>query len=943
MEELKKQIGKVTNNLLQDILNRFKDKVIYKPVGLNENTIYTFKYLNGELGYEASTLGTYKIPYYTGVGFANSILTYKGSKIGIDVNEPTATLDVNGSIKVNVDKITGEEERGSFNYYLVTDENGNVKRGTIDLAETLDSVTKRGNNTSRKSIIIGDGNVVADDTPHIGRICVDKETSSYSWGGYIPKNGNNYNIVIGMSNMYKSEFTGGFNTSIGHYAFGSLVRGLNNVALGYSAGFNLVEAEHSTLIGIQAMTQAKNIRYCTVVGSYNNYSFTEEGVSVNDLTSVSPVYNIIKSAGWLKTLYEYDENKATIPITGVTTFGSYIHPFRTSPTRGLGTIRIGFNQGNQEVYRDYNNICIGSNIFSHIGQHQTHNSLIIGNFLKHDEPITDSKLAIHISKNEVTNVTDSLIYGDFTERWFKLNGQLKLDLNRTYDATNDITIEKELVVKSDGTIATRPIKPETVVQVPDKVEIGYFTGGNSGSSVMIYPKQKREIYADDEQMLKVKSAMALYRERDLVGTNASNWSFYTLPEYKNGEPLFEFFGGGIFQKKSDLVKQTPVCNYRLKVPLPIRGVDWQIRFDMPMAMHYGAYGTGMWIMGFTDSDRDDNLVINNPIMSNILNRQQIELCKSGKTMDLSNKTMDFSVIITKYADLINVTIFHEGKETSINREIVVDNDSTNLYFTAVFEGFNNNNQNPVTHIDYFHKIKNFRYYINRTPVTINYEGKFKILEKLSEVKKRLRDTSLQPFDSSNWMLVKTNPTNQSVLTSNGIVLSGGAMDNGLNLDALISIGYMKNSLPINNNSEEVYVYRFSGTVGNIRAIYGCTGVLGFLNDNEVNGDSLNVPNYLAHLETASTGNQYISYKFNPDKDNFSITELPIGSVLEYNMYCFDRYIVFEMINNGEVVRQSIIDKNEIVGVKPFVAFFKFRNEYRNTATCTFGEYANIRL
>ncbi|MDY3402995.1 hypothetical protein PG588_12685, partial [Riemerella anatipestifer] len=45
----------------------------------------------------------------------------------------------------------------------------------------------------------------------------------------------------------------------------------------------------------------------------------------------------------------------------------------------------------------------------------------------------------------------------FDERWLKINGQLKLDLNRTASADGDTLFNKIVMVKGDGTVGIRSV------------------------------------------------------------------------------------------------------------------------------------------------------------------------------------------------------------------------------------------------------------------------------------------------------------------------------------------------------------------------------------------------------------------------------------------------------------------------------------------------------
>jgi len=182
--------------------------------------------------------------------------------VGIGVTSPTATLDVNGTIKLD-----GNYPVGS----------GNVALG--DLA--LDAVTSSGN----YNVAIGTG-ALTDSTSATYNVAVGYYAGrNYTTGGYNTclnaYSGNNtttgtHNINLGYASGY-STTSGAGNICIGSYAGYSHTTGSYSTYAGYQAGYNNTTGLYNTCVGAYSGYTGTTAQYNVCVGYYAGFSATTNG------------------------------------------------------------------------------------------------------------------------------------------------------------------------------------------------------------------------------------------------------------------------------------------------------------------------------------------------------------------------------------------------------------------------------------------------------------------------------------------------------------------------------------------------------------------------------------------------------------------------------------------------------------------------------------------
>ena len=162
-------------------------------------------------------------------------------KVGIGVTSPTATLDVNGTLKL--------------------DGNYPVGTGNVALGDTaLDSVTSSGN----YNVAIGRNALTActsgDSNVAVGNSALSSLTTIA------------YNTAVGHAALLTTE-TGAYNTAIGAFSQEDTTTGVRNTAVGYGSLRNNTEGERNTCVGYAALSN-------NTTGNYNE-AFGYTALSTN--------------------------------------------------------------------------------------------------------------------------------------------------------------------------------------------------------------------------------------------------------------------------------------------------------------------------------------------------------------------------------------------------------------------------------------------------------------------------------------------------------------------------------------------------------------------------------------------------------------------------------------------------------------------------------------
>lgn len=360
-------------------------------------------------------------------------------RVGINTENPKATLHVEASASdANVldgiipPKLLGDQlklknytadQTGAIVYVTavpttLTGQVANISKkgyyffdGTIWQSyqnDTLADVVKRGNHSPSYITFTGGDTGEAESDGALG---MKLSTYSYFFGNMNPAHTGLYNASFGY-NALANLTTGNYNTAVGSQAGSKTTTGNSNSYFGDEAGYNTTTGYKNAMFGMGA--------------GYHN--------STGSLNSIFGF-----KAGQFRTLGNYNV------LIGNNT-GSAASPTVTA----LGS----------------NNVFIGTG--AGFGDGNISNKLIIHS----NNSLTATNTAEGIFSNPgQSQLANALITGDFVDRWFKLNGNLRLN---PVNNTSDASYTKMLVAKPDGTVGIGDLLAAPAA--------GWLIGGNSNTT-----------------------------------------------------------------------------------------------------------------------------------------------------------------------------------------------------------------------------------------------------------------------------------------------------------------------------------------------------------------------------------------------------------------------------------------------------------------------------
>lgn len=284
-----------------------------------------------------------------------------------------------------------------------------------------------------------------------------KGSNAAAIGAYYPS----YDFGFGTYNEENVKArTGSYNTWVGMSAAASLTTGKNNTYIGAFAGNKQVTGNNNTIIGYNSGNGFTEASSLTIIGS-------EAGVGLHpaarkgkdDITGVAPVFETYFTGKekWAATdLFNLNTGDNTISANAASILIGSKALVSSSGARVIGSVFIGCASGAVSQYRSYNNVVIGNFNYTTKGSTNLANSVVIGQHINIPAGSHDGLLAIHNSKTTRTELSQSLIYGNFNERFLTINGKLNLNTTYTLDLA-DTSRAKVMVMNHDGSVNVVPI------------------------------------------------------------------------------------------------------------------------------------------------------------------------------------------------------------------------------------------------------------------------------------------------------------------------------------------------------------------------------------------------------------------------------------------------------------------------------------------------------
>ncbi|MRM84501.1 hypothetical protein LEQ04_08405 [Riemerella anatipestifer] len=342
---------------------------------------------------------------------------------------------------------------------------------------TLEKAVNNENYTPRDILFRKESNDIKEI-----RFGTDISTASLYFGTFNKLSTGNYNVSYGIGAL-ENNTTGETNTAIGGYALYSNRIGTRNIALGSqalqnfnptetsleftsyntvigpAAGFNMIKGGRNTFIGDYAGSKLINSNSNTFIGQATGISLNAPSITIDKVNRITPV--IGKSVFAQKTIggsqsFGINPNDPDVNYklnSGMNTFVGNILTSYNGPTSAFMSTIIGQSPLWNLTEDLFNTVIIGAGNYSSHRSSLT-NSLIIGNNLNLNAPngFKDNVLAIHNDKNNFITIDKSLVTGNFTDRWFRLNSRFEVNMDYMPNANGDDTYDKYLVYKNNGWI-----------------------------------------------------------------------------------------------------------------------------------------------------------------------------------------------------------------------------------------------------------------------------------------------------------------------------------------------------------------------------------------------------------------------------------------------------------------------------------------------------------
>ncbi|HVN57377.1 MAG TPA: tail fiber domain-containing protein [Bacteroidales bacterium] len=215
--------------------------------------------------------------------------------------------------------------------------------------------------------------------------------------------GGKSNTFIGyQAGMAGASAADSNNVMIGKSVGYHLTTGHDNIGLGNAAGFNLTTGYYNVMIGTNAGYTSSSGKYNTIIGYQAGENTTSDyGTMLGYLAGNA------STSGFSQTMLGY--------AAGMNNTGSY-------------NVMVGTCAGQYSTSGDYNTYVGLAAGYSNSGD----NNVFIGHWAGYGEATSSNKLIVETNYTGTDNVTNALIYGDFSTNMLRLNGNVGIGVSPSY-------------------------------------------------------------------------------------------------------------------------------------------------------------------------------------------------------------------------------------------------------------------------------------------------------------------------------------------------------------------------------------------------------------------------------------------------------------------------------------------------------------------------------
>jgi len=400
----------------------------------------------------------------------------------------------------------------------VTDEEGVIsKQGSGGIsADTFNDVVLKGNSTTKNEIILSSKN------GRSAAVGFNELTHGYYFGDMNPNHTGTNNVGIGQKTL-NNVTTGTNNTTVGNYTLSSLTEGSNNTTFGYAAGYQLTKASANVFIG-----------------HYSGFNLKTE-INESDIAAFSPA-----AAAFMKenpSLSGY--NGSTFNTSLNTYVGGTINMNTSSPTRAAMSTIIGASSLNNVLYRNFNNIVIGSGNSMKTANSMMYNSIIIGNSIY--LPNQNDALAIGLNRDRRIYAHEAIIYGELPNKKLTINAPLAVSAYYMPNAQGNSEFTKNIVAKPDGTFGWEEKLNSDAIPLNGTISEKNVTGTIAYEAPTIFTSRWENIEANSYAHLSQDEG--LYQSRNDVRSQLQPDSLSIMDSKTSGASLDLNINDGIRAEK----------------------------------------------------------------------------------------------------------------------------------------------------------------------------------------------------------------------------------------------------------------------------------------------------------------------------------------------------------------------------------------------------------